>query len=86
MNVLLIQMPRFILILTCLVVMGLMNCSGAGATYLVSKALDLKNKDLSALAIVGAIGDLQDRKFCELRGMNTEIVKDGKDAGVLQDN
>jgi RecJ-like exonuclease len=63
---------------------GSYELSGAGATYLVSKALDLKNTDLSSLAIIGAIGDLQDRKFCELRGMNTEIVKDGKDAGVLQ--
>lgn len=63
---------------------GSYELSGAGATYLVSKALSLKNKDLSGLAIVGAIGDLQDRRFCELRGMNAEIVKDGKDAGVLQ--
>jgi len=63
---------------------GSYELSGAGATYLVSKALDLKNTDLSGLAIIGAIGDLQDRKFCELRGINTEIVKDGKDAGVLQ--
>ncbi|MCX6663190.1 MAG: DHH family phosphoesterase [Euryarchaeota archaeon] len=63
---------------------GSYELSGAGATYLVSKAIDLKNRDLSGLAIIGAIGDLQDRKFCELRGMNTEIIKDGKDAGVLQ--
>ena len=63
---------------------GSYELSGAGATYLVSKALSQKNKDLSSLAIVGAIGDLQDRRFCELRGLNTEIVKDGIDAGVLQ--
>jgi RecJ-like exonuclease len=63
---------------------GSYELSGAGATYLVSKALNQKNKDLSALAIVGAIGDLQDRRFCELRGMNTEIVKDGKDVGVIK--
>jgi RecJ-like exonuclease len=63
---------------------GSFELSGAGATYLVSKALDPKNKDLSALAIVGAIGDLQDRKYCELRGMNTEIVNDGKAAGIIQ--
>ena len=63
---------------------GSYELSGAGATYLVSKALSQKNKDLSCLAIVGAIGDLQDRRFCELRGLNTEIVKDGIEAGVLQ--
>jgi single-stranded-DNA-specific exonuclease len=62
---------------------GSYELSGAGATYLVSKALDGKNKDLASLAIVGAIGDLQDRRFCELRGINLEIIKDGKEAGVL---
>jgi len=63
---------------------GSYELSGAGATYLVSRALSLKNRDLSGLAIIGAVGDLQDRRFCELRGMNTEIVQDGKDVGVLQ--
>jgi RecJ-like exonuclease len=63
---------------------GSFELSGAGATYLVSRALNQNNKDLSALAIVGAIGDLQDRKFCELRGMNTEIVNDGREVGVLK--
>jgi RecJ-like exonuclease len=63
---------------------GSFELSGAGATYLVSKALNPKNKDLSGLAIVGAIGDLQDRKFCELRGVNTEIVNDGIEEGVLK--
>jgi single-stranded-DNA-specific exonuclease len=63
---------------------GSYELSGAGATYLVSKAICKKNIDLSSLAIVGAIGDLQDRRFCELRGINTEIVSDGKEAGVLQ--
>ena len=63
---------------------GSYELSGAGATYLVSKALNLKNRDLAGLAIVGAVGDLQDRRFCELRGMNAEIIQDGRDAGVLQ--
>ena len=63
---------------------GSYELSGAGATYLVSKAIDPKNKDLSALAVIGAIGDLQDRKFCELRGMNREIVKEGIECGVIR--
>jgi RecJ-like exonuclease len=62
---------------------GSYELSGAGATYFVSKVLSEKNKDLSVLAIVGAVGDLQDRRFCQLRGMNQEIVQDGKEAGVL---
>jgi RecJ-like exonuclease len=54
------------------------NISGAGTTYLVSKAMDKKNMDLSALAIVGACGDLQDRKYGKLMGLNREILTDGK--------
>ena len=63
---------------------GSYDLSGAGATYLVAKAVDKKNLDLSALAIVGACGDLQDKKFCKLHGTNREILKDGEKAGVLQ--
>ena len=62
---------------------GSYDMSGAGATYLVAKALDKKNVDLSALAIVGACGDLQDKKLCRLQGTNGEILKEGENAGVL---
>jgi len=63
---------------------GSYDMSGAGATYLVSKAIDKNNMDLSSLAIVGAIGDLQDKKFCKLHGTNRKILEDGKKSGVLQ--
>ena len=35
------------------------NISGSGVTYLVAKAMDVRNKDLSSIALVGAIGDSQ---------------------------
>jgi single-stranded-DNA-specific exonuclease len=57
--------------------------SGSGTTYLVSKAIHNKNKDLSAIAIVGACGDLQNRKYGKLVGKNSEIVQEGKALGVL---
>jgi RecJ-like exonuclease len=63
---------------------GSYDISGAGVTYLVSRTLDKKNCDLSSLAIVGACGDLQDKKFCRLDGTNRDILKDGKNAKVLQ--
>ena len=63
---------------------GSYDISGAGATYLVARRLDRKNMDLSALAIVGACGDLQDRKHNKLFGMNQEILEEGKKAGVVQ--
>ena len=62
---------------------GSIEISGAGTTYMVAKAIDNKNIDLSSLAIVGACGDLQDRKHCKLVGINREILKDGKKAGVI---
>jgi len=34
--------------------------SGAGVTYFVAKSLDKKNIDLSPLAVVGAVADMQD--------------------------
>jgi RecJ-like exonuclease len=58
--------------------------SGAGATYLVSKSNNKKNKDLSYLAIVGSCGDLQDRKNCRLLGVNRDILNDGKEIDIIQ--
>jgi single-stranded-DNA-specific exonuclease len=40
------------------------------------------NRDLAALAVVGAVGDMQDSTG-ELVGANREIVAEGVDAGVL---
>jgi RecJ-like exonuclease len=62
---------------------GAYDISGAGVTYLVAKMLDQKNSDLAALAIVGAVGDLQDTKNLRLVGTNREVLEDGKDANVL---
>ena len=62
---------------------GAQELSGAGAAYLVARALDAANADLAALAIVGAVGDLQDAQQCRLTGLNRDILADGKAAGVL---
>ncbi len=57
--------------------------SGAGATYFVARALDERNRDLSSLAIVGAVGDLQDAEHTKLVGANEEILADGMSCGVI---
>lgn len=62
---------------------GSYELSGAGATYFVSKAIDAKNADLSALAIVGAVGDLQNKRYGKLVGLNREILNDAMNAHVL---
>jgi RecJ-like exonuclease len=63
---------------------GGLEISGAGTTYLVSQAIDKKNMDLSSLAIVGACGDLQDRRFCKLTGANREILSNGEQVGTIK--
>lgn len=63
---------------------GSLELSGAGVTYFVSKAVDKKNMDLSALAIVGACGDIQDRKFGKLTGLNRNILDDGDKVGIIK--
>ncbi len=63
---------------------GSYQISGAGVTYLVSKSINKENIDLSALALVGAVGDLQDRKFCRLEGFNRAILKDAEEIKVVK--
>ena len=67
---------------------GASEMSGAGAAYVLARALATEtddagdNRDLAALAIVGAVGDMQ-AKDGELHGANSAIVADGVEAGVL---
>jgi RecJ-like exonuclease len=55
------------------------NISGSGVTYIVARAMSEKNRDLSELAITGAIGDAQIGSIGSdwgLMGLNKEILKD----------
>ncbi|MCD6478152.1 MAG: DHH family phosphoesterase [Candidatus Aenigmarchaeota archaeon] len=58
--------------------------SGAGVMYLLARELDEGNKDLSYLAIIGAIGDMQDNNGWEMKGMNAEILKESVEIGNLK--
>jgi RecJ-like exonuclease len=58
--------------------------SGAGVTYLVSRSINRENMDFSSLALIGACGDLQDRKHCKFIGWNQKILKDGDKADVIR--
>jgi RecJ-like exonuclease len=62
---------------------GALDLSGAGTAYLVAKAIDRTNKDLASLAILGAVGDMQDQANLRLVGTNRTIMEDGLRAGVL---
>jgi RecJ-like exonuclease len=61
------------------------DISGSGVTYFAVKALDEKNIDLSPLAIIGALGDVQDKNPQRaLKGLNEKIVKEAEEAGFLE--
>lgn len=60
------------------------DISGAGCAYLVARAMDPGLKRLAHLAIVGAVGDMQDRANGRLTGTNREILRDGEESGVLE--
>jgi len=67
---------------------GASELSGAGTTYVLARALadevehGVANRDLAALAVVGAVGDMQATQE-GLVGANREIVADGIEVGVL---
>mgnify|MGYP001031050985 CR=1 FL=1 len=61
------------------------DLSGAGTAYLTARELSERNVDLACVAIVGALGDLQDKhEDHKLGGVNTIIVDDAVEAGYLQ--
>jgi RecJ-like exonuclease len=71
---------------------GASELSGAGASYLLARALaetdtgdsPPDNRDLAGLAVVGAVGDMQ-AVDGELVGANRAIVEEGIEAGVLDE-
>jgi len=62
---------------------GSYELSGSGSTYILASAFG-GNQDLSSLAIVGAVGDMQHLKMGQLVGINREILEEGVKGGTLQ--
>ena len=64
---------------------GASDVSGSGVAYFVAKAVNRANVDLAPVALVGALGDMQDkyeqRSLCSL---NEIIVNDAVAAGLLK--
>ena len=64
---------------------GATDVSGSGVAYFVAKAVNRANVDLAPVALVGALGDMQDkyeqRSLCCL---NEIIVNDAVAAGLLK--
>ncbi len=61
-------------------------CAG-GMAYMAANTLDEKNSDLSAIAVVAALGDRQDRgEKKSFIGKNSEIAATAKEEGLLDMN
>ncbi|PUA31390.1 MAG: hypothetical protein B9J98_06420 [Candidatus Terraquivivens tikiterensis] len=63
---------------------GATQVSASGLAYLVSRALDEENYVYSPIAVVGALGDLQDKDGQRrLRGVNAKIVEEAVERGLM---
>jgi len=63
---------------------GTRDISGSGVTYFATKAMDKANIDSAPIAVVGALGDMQDKYDQRmLGGLNEKIVEDAKSTGLL---
>lgn len=64
---------------------GSNEVSGAGICYYFAKCLNERNIDLSPIAVVGAIGDLQNQgPNKSFQGLNSLILKDAINSGLIE--
>jgi single-stranded-DNA-specific exonuclease len=64
---------------------GATDVSGSGVAYFAAKAVNATNMDLAPVALVGALGDMQDKyEQRSLRCLNEIIVNDGVAIGLLK--
>ncbi|MCW7076156.1 MAG: DHH family phosphoesterase [Candidatus Syntrophoarchaeum sp.] len=64
---------------------GAYELSGSGLAYIFAQEMseDHENRDLADIAIVGAVGDLQDKKHGQLVGVNRQILEEASRIGVI---
>ncbi|AEH25166.1 single-stranded-DNA-specific exonuclease RecJ [Pyrococcus yayanosii] len=59
------------------------DLSGSGVAYFIAREINRKNRDLSYLALVGAVGDMQENDGV-FHGMNLDIIEDGKALSIVE--
>ncbi|MEJ2249264.1 MAG: DHH family phosphoesterase [Candidatus Lokiarchaeota archaeon] len=65
---------------------GSSEVSGAGLSYFFSKNLNDKNIDLSPIALIGAVGDIQNQGGSKtFLGLNKVILKDALDQNLISE-
>ncbi len=64
---------------------GASDISGSGVAYFVAKAVSTENVDLAPIALIGALGDIQDKyEQRKLGGLNEKIVEDAVNANLVK--
>jgi RecJ-like exonuclease len=64
---------------------GATDVSGSGVAYFVAKAVSAENVDSAPIALVGALGDIQDKyDQRKLGGLNKKIVEDAVSANLVK--
>ncbi|TXT67482.1 MAG: RecJ-like exonuclease [Promethearchaeota archaeon] len=64
---------------------GSIEVSGAGMCYYFAKVLNEENKDLSAIAMIGANGDVQNQgPNKSFTGINSKILEDAKECNLIE--
>ncbi len=64
---------------------GATDVSGSGVAYFAARAVNSANMDLAPIALVGALGDMQDKyEQRSLQSLNEIIVNDGVSTGLLK--
>jgi single-stranded-DNA-specific exonuclease len=64
---------------------GATDVSGSGVAYFAAKAVNASNIDLAPIALVGALGDMQDKyEQRSMRSLNEIIVNDSVSSGLLK--
>jgi RecJ-like exonuclease len=64
---------------------GATDISGSGVAYFAAKALDPTNIDLSPIALIGALGDMQDKyEQRSFQSLNKIIENDATNTGLLK--
>ena len=64
---------------------GARDIAASGVSYFLAKAIDPKNKDLAGLALIGALGDQQDKgERKSLTGLNTIIESEAEENHILE--
>jgi RecJ-like exonuclease len=64
---------------------GATEVSGSGVAYFAARAVDPANVDCAPIALIGALGDMQDKyEGRSLKGLNELIVNDAVSAGLLK--